>query len=232
MRSHSFSSLQTLLRPTLLLVTLLSQQASAPAVHVLRARGSGLVEQLQQDLLDSGYDEASRSEVSYAQCALLDDAVRRHLPAAQRAEWDREWLQARFFGARDAQDVVLARIEETARGMSSSSELATLYRTMLGLDFAKGTIDATYRQELMTALGRFEAPAHRAPTSTLLPPAFAVQAGAPTAPARRNGWARAAIVVACLVALWAGASLHISRLLHQMPQPAATPHHDIPPSSP
>lgn len=226
MSSSSFSSLQTLLRPTLLLVTLLSQQASASAVHMLRARGAGLVEQLQQDLLDAGYDDATVSEATFAQCALLDDAVRRHLAPSQRAEWDREWLQARFFGARDAQGVVLQRIEAAANGLSASLEMTVMYRMMLGLGFAQGAIDATYRQQLMAMLAPSTKPALSTTVSPILPPAFADQAEASTT-TKGNVWARTAIVAACLVALWAGLSLHITRLTHHTPQPVATAQRDV-----
>ncbi|WP_051711640.1 DotU/TssL family secretion system protein [Andreprevotia chitinilytica] len=148
--------LRAMLRDTALQVALLSQQAEVPSMTIWRTRCTGLIEQLRQAMRNQHYDEAMIAEVSYAQCALLDEAALRHLPDHQRNDWESEPLQVRFFGSYNAGDVVYERIDALLRQSEPPAQLVELYSTLLGLGFLGRYPDADnqQRQRIVATLAR------------------------------------------------------------------------------
>lgn len=147
--------LSALLRDTVLHVTLLSQHAEVPSLDIWRMRCISLVERLRQTMCEGDYDAAMIAEVSYAQCALLDDAALRYLPDSQRYEWRRDSLENYFFSRSNGIKTIYERVDSLLRQSQPSSELMVLYNMMLSLGFDQHSVNMAKRQQLVCALSQY-----------------------------------------------------------------------------
>lgn len=128
-------SLRGLLRDTALHVSLLAQRAAPDSVATLRDDCRQLVVAFDATLESRGTSLDVKHDALYAQCALLDETVSRHLPDEFKSHWDAAPLQVEWFQDHDAGNQVYERIAARMRETSPHVELLELYSTILGLGF-------------------------------------------------------------------------------------------------
>lgn len=132
-----------LMAETWLTVTLLKQGATTLDGAALYDNCCKQVEQVREALKNAGYDEASIAHISYAQCALLDEAVMSRKPRADeeaqadegQIAWRKAPLQARFFGSLHAGEALWDRIAEVLRQPSPVAAVLTCYHRVIALGF-------------------------------------------------------------------------------------------------
>ncbi|MGJ3449031.1 DotU family type IV/VI secretion system protein, partial [Enterobacter sp. PTB] len=71
---------------TWLIVTMLRHGAAVPEGKILYQRCCGEIERVREVLEKAGYDRTSIEHISFAQCALLDEAVLRHHATVQGSD--------------------------------------------------------------------------------------------------------------------------------------------------
>ena len=156
-RSAPATTIGALLRDTALQVVMLSDGATIPEPSQWRERGIELVLDLQRRMSDAGVDPDIATEISYAQCALLDENALRCAASAgddARRIWESEPLQVKFFGSYNAGETVYQRIAALLHRPSPDRWLVDAYRTILGLGFLGRypREDDPERQDVMRAL--------------------------------------------------------------------------------
>lgn len=139
-----------LMAETWLIVTMLHHGAAVPEGKVLYQRCCAEVERVREVLEKAGYDKTSIEHISYAQCALLDEAVlMRHASApdsdvisdgVSRAEGvPKEWkaapLQARYFSTLRAGGTLWQRIRDVLQQPAAAQEVLTCYHRVLAFGF-------------------------------------------------------------------------------------------------
>lgn len=129
------AGIRDLLRDTALLVTTLSQDGKTESVTVLRQRCQQLMSGFSAALEQRGVAADVKEDAFYAQCGLLDEAVLRALPMADKPQWDAQPLQVERFGKHDAGDRVFERLTERMREAVPNADLLEGYAAILGLGF-------------------------------------------------------------------------------------------------
>lgn len=152
-----------LMADTWLTVAQLRHGASAPDGKALYKNCCAQVESVREALERAGYDSESITHISYAQCALLDEAVMNRKPVAvspdsrssdpaseqttetdalQKVDIDEDvkaWraapLQARYFGSLRAGGALYDRIAEVLRQPSPIPAVLACYQRVLALGF-------------------------------------------------------------------------------------------------
>lgn len=137
-----------LMADTWLTVAQLRHGAKAPDGEALYKNCCSLVETVREALEDAGHDAESIAHISYAQCALLDEAVMNRKPSggigtdSDTADLDeglKAWraapLQARYFGSLRAGGALYDRIAEVLRQPSPVPAVLTCYQRVLALGF-------------------------------------------------------------------------------------------------
>lgn len=112
-------------------------------------------ERVQSVLEKAGMDEASRKDILYVQCSLLDEAVKgRNVQDDAWVQWYVMPLQGHFFGNIDAGDALCARMREVLRDPSADQRVLTCFHRamMLGFLGEYRALDAPERQKLVTEL--------------------------------------------------------------------------------
>lgn len=147
----------TLFRDTALQVILLADGAKPPDASSWRANAIELVTQLRSALREQQLPDAVVDEISYAQCALLDEQALAQMARSNEAAWSvwaAEPLQVHFFGNYNAGEEVYQRIGMLLLQPTPSPLLVGCYRTMLSLGFIgrHGRLDAPERLEICRAL--------------------------------------------------------------------------------
>jgi len=156
--------IDTLMADTWLTVAQLRHGAKAPDGQALYKNCCAQVESVHQALEHAGYDSESITHISYAQCALLDEAVMNRKLAAvadagtessgfaseqapdseafSKPEMDegvKAWraapLQARYFGSLRAGGALYDRIAQVLRQPSPVPAVLTCYQRVLALGF-------------------------------------------------------------------------------------------------
>lgn len=94
-----------------------------------------LINRLKKSLQEDGYSTAEVEEISYAQCALLDEVALKFLQGQDRDVWEREPLQVHFFASHNAGDVLCDHIQKQAQALKPNIHLIETYSTLLGLGF-------------------------------------------------------------------------------------------------
>lgn len=156
-----------LMAETWLTVTMLKKGAVTPDGTALYEKCIRQVESVREALERAGFDEASIDHISYAQCALLDEAVmsrkqekpeegdEARLDAGQIA-WRRAPLQARFFGSLHAGEALWDRIAEVLRQPAPINAVLICYHRVIALGFqgvfSLKTVSQTQRDEVIKAL--------------------------------------------------------------------------------
>lgn len=151
-----------LMAETWLTVTMLKKGAITPDGNVLYDTCCKHVEGVREALEHAGYDEASISHISYAQCALLDEVVMSRTPRegaevdAGQAAWRKAPLQARYFGSLHAGEALWDRIAEVLRQPAPNMAVLTCYHRVIALGFqglySMGSVSQSQREEVIKAL--------------------------------------------------------------------------------
>lgn len=150
------SSVQALFRDTALEVASLSDGGEVESMTAWQSRCVELVERLRRELRLAGYPDEDIQEISYAQCALLDETALRNLPESLRGDWEMNPLQVRFFNSYNAGEVIYERIGALLRKKEPSPDLIDAYTIILNLGFKGRYIDLNdeERLHLIDSLGR------------------------------------------------------------------------------
>ena len=94
-----------------------------------------LVIELKKMLVEEAYAESEIEQISYAQCALFDEAALKFLGGTDRDVWEMEPLQVHFFQTYNAGDVLCNRIEELSKSTSPNPRLAGGDLSVMNLGF-------------------------------------------------------------------------------------------------
>lgn len=135
-----------LMTETWLTVTMLKKGAVTLNGSALYDKCVKQVESVREALEHAGYDEASIGHISYAQCALLDEAVMSRKPEKceegeepkvdeGQVAWRKVPLQARFFGSLRAGEALWESIAEVLRQPSPNLAVLTCYHRVIALGF-------------------------------------------------------------------------------------------------
>jgi type VI secretion system protein ImpK len=162
-----------LMAETWLIVTLLRKGATTLDGTALYDKCVKQVESVREALEQAGYDEASIEHISYAQCALLDEAVMsRKLVKSEEGEaprvdegqvaWRKAPLQARFFGSLHAGEALWDRIAEVLRQPAPVNAVLTCYHRVIALGFqglySLKAVSQTQRDEVISVLSERVSP--------------------------------------------------------------------------
>lgn len=109
-----------------------------------------------QNILEkAGKDDVSRKDILYAQCALLDEAVkRRGMQDDAWVQWYGMPLQGHFFGNIDAGDALCSRMRAVLRDPSADQQVLTCFHRVMMLGFLGEypAPDAPEREQLIREL--------------------------------------------------------------------------------
>ncbi|TDN50091.1 type VI secretion system protein ImpK [Buttiauxella sp. JUb87] len=158
--------IDALMAETWLIVTMLKKGATTPDGSALYDKCVKQVESVREALERAGYDAASIDHISYAQCALLDEAVMSRKPEkpeegdAPRIDegqlaWRKAPLQARFFGSLHAGEALWDRIAEVLRQSAPDKAVLTCYHRVIALGFQglySKAVSQTQREDVIKAL--------------------------------------------------------------------------------
>jgi len=230
-----------LMADTWLTVAQLRHGARAPDGQALYKNCCEQVEKVRDALERAGYDSESIMHISYAQCALLDEAVMNRKPAAvsrgsntsgpeseqateadasQKVEVDegaKAWraapLQARYFGSLRAGGALYDRIAEVLRQPSPVPAVLTCYQRVLALGFQG--------QFSLSGAGQEQREEILASLNKRVPPLesevslVAHKTGKRRYSLLRSVWFWIILAVMLTVAVWVGGHLWLQDLLHQ-----------------
>lgn len=121
----------------------------------LYRRASQLVIQAREQLTEAGFSKVSSDTMLYAFCALLDESVlNRGMTDDGWKTWQRDPLQARFFGTLNAGEELWEKIREQLLSPApDTSVLTCLYRTLqLGFTGVYRTQDDERRENVLRQL--------------------------------------------------------------------------------
>lgn len=162
-----------LMTDTWLIVTLLKQGAMTLDGSALYDKCCQQVINVREALERAGYDEVSIEHISYAQCALLDEAVMSRKPnGPERGEeaqvdagqvaWRKAPLQARFFGSLHAGEALWDRLAEVLQQPSPVNAVLICYHRVISLGFqglySVQAVNQSQREALISALSNRVAP--------------------------------------------------------------------------
>lgn len=218
--------LDTLMADTWLTVAQLRHGAKAPDGQALYENCCAQVESVREALERAGYDSESITHISYAQCALLDEAVMNRRPEAAETEEPREivvdegakiWraapLQARYFGSLRAGGALYDRIAEVLRQPSPVPAVLTCYQRVLALgfqgQFSLSGVGQTQREEVLAALNE------RVPPLETGVSLVVQKTGKRRYNLLRSVWFWIVLAVVLTALVWAGGHLWLQDLLHQ-----------------
>ncbi len=227
--------IDSLMADTWLTVAQLRHGGRAPDGNALYKNCCTQVESVREALERAGYDSESIAHISYAQCALLDEAVMNRKPvsadteagapdsvseAPQKADVDegiKAWraapLQARYFGSLRAGGALYDRIAEVLRQPSPVPAVLTCYQRVLALgfqgQFSLSGVGQEQRAEVIAALNE-----------RVQPPETGVDLVVQKTGKRRYNilrsvWFWIVLAVVLTVLVWAGGHLWLQDLLHQ-----------------
>jgi len=171
------------------------------------------VEHVQQTLKAAGMDEASCKNILYAQCSLLDEAVKgRGVEDDACVQWYNVPLQGHFLGTLDAGDELCNRMRDVLREPAPDTAVLTCFHRVMLLGFLGGysSLSDPEREKLVKALGEQVAPFS-------FPQEEPILAGASTSRGM-GGWfaswpVRIGISLIVLVALWWGLSQWLDQMV-------------------
>lgn len=113
------------------------------------------IEHTHQTLLAAGVSEQSRQHIQYAQCAVLDEAVKgRSVEDDAYFVWCHSPLQAHFFNTLDAGDQLYERMRAVLREAAPDPAVLTCFHRVLMLGFQGGYLsaDVPAREQLVKQL--------------------------------------------------------------------------------
>lgn len=219
--------LDTLMADTWLTVAQLRHGAKAPDGQALYENCCAQVESVREALERAGYDSESITHISYAQCALLDEAVMNRRPeAASEMEepqqvvvdegakiWRAAPLQARYFGSLRAGGALYDRIAEVLRQPSPVPAVLTCYQRVLALgfqgQFSLSGVGQVQREEVLAALNE------RVPPLETGVSLVVQKTGKRRYNLLRSVWFWIVLAVVLTTLVWASGHLWLQDLLHQ-----------------
>lgn len=218
--------LDTLMADTWLTVAQLRHGAKAPDGQALYQNCCTQVESVREALERAGYDSESITHISYAQCALLDEAVMNRRPEVAEAEepqemvvdegakiWRAAPLQARYFGSLRAGGALYDRIAEVLRQPSPVPAVLTCYQRVLALgfqgQFSLSGVGQTQREEVLAALNE------RVPPLETGVSLVVQKTGKRRYNLLRSVWFWIVLAVVLTALVWAGGHLWLQDLLQQ-----------------
>ena len=228
--------IDSLMADTWLTVAQLRHGARAPDGQALYKNCCAQVESVREALERAGYDSESITHISYAQCALLDEAVMNRKPVAassgsefdqssetdvpQQAEVDegaKAWraapLQARYFGSLRAGGALYDRIAEVLRQPSPVPAVLVSYQRVLALgfqgQFSLSGVGQEQREETLAALNE------RVPPLETGVSLVVHKTGKRRYNLLRSVWFWIILAVVLTAAVWVGGHLWLQDLLHQ-----------------
>ncbi|HAV1831427.1 TPA: DotU family type IV/VI secretion system protein [Enterobacter hormaechei subsp. steigerwaltii] len=223
--------IDALMAETWLTVAQLRYQSIAPDGEALYKRCTEQVESIREALERAGYDQESITHITYAQCALLDEAVmNRKVPEEQataRGEeaekvqasiddgirvWKKAPLQARYFNSLRAGGAIYERIEQVLRQSSPEQAVLTCYQRVLALGFqGQYSLEEgqSGRDDIIQALNA-RVPALGADVSLVVH-----KRGKRRYNLLRSVWFWIILAVILTMAVWFGGHLWLQQLLHQ-----------------
>lgn len=227
--------IDSLLADTWLTVAQLRHGASAPDGQALYKNCCAQVESVREALAHAGYDSESITHISYAQCALLDEAVLNRKPVSAEADaespdaenevshkgdadegikaWRAAPLQARYFGTLRAGGALYDRIADVLRQPSPVPAVLTCYQRVLALgfqgQFSLSGVAQEQREEIVAALNKRVQPLE---TGVEL---VVQKTGRRRYTMLRSVWFWIVLAVAIAALVWAGGHLWLQDLLRQ-----------------
>ncbi len=156
-----------LMAETWLIVTLLKKGATTLNGAALYDKCVKQIDSVREALKQAGYDQVSIEHISYAQCALLDEAVMSRKPEKSEADeaihidegqvaWRKAPLQARFFGSLHAGEALWDRVAEVLHQPAPVNAVLTCYHRVIVLGFqglySQKAVSQTQRDEVINAL--------------------------------------------------------------------------------
>lgn len=171
------------------------------------------VERVQLALKQAGFDAQSCRDILYAQCALIDEAVKgRNVQDDACVAWYDVPLQGHFLGTIDAGDELCSRMREVLREPAPEQIVLTCFHRVMMLGFLGEyrTLNDPAREKLVQALTA-QVPPFRYPQTT---PVVAGMKGGSAVAGWLAGWpVRIALSLLILVALWWGLNHWLDSLL-------------------
>lgn len=195
------------------------------------------VESVREALERAGYDSESITHISYAQCALLDEAVMNRKPmsadadagspnsesetgAPQKADVDegiKAWraapLQARYFGSLRAGEALYDRIAQVLRQPSPVPAVLTCYQRVLALgfqgQFSLSGVGQEQREEVIAALNERVQPLEAGVDLVVQ------KTGKRRYNIMRSVWFWIILAMVLTALVWAGGHLWLQELLRQ-----------------
>lgn len=222
--------LDTLMADTWLTVAQLRHGAKAPDGQALYENCCAQVESVREALERAGYDSESITHISYAQCALLDEAVMNRRPEVEETASETEepqrtvvdegakiWraapLQARYFGSLRAGGALYDRIAEVLRQPSPVPAVLTCYQRVLALgfqgQFSLSGVGQTQREEVLAALNERVSPLETGVSLVVQ------KTGKRRYNLLRSVWFWIVLAVVLTALVWAGGHFWLQDLLHQ-----------------
>jgi len=221
--------IDSLMANTWLTVAQLRHGAKIPDGHALYKHCSAQVESVREALERADYDQESIAHISYAQCALLDEAVMNRKPAEQTRvdnassnsesadegmkAWRAAPLQARYFGSLRAGEALYERIAEVLRQPSPVPAVLTCYQRVLALgfqgQFSLSGVRQEQREEILASLNE-RIPPLEEDVSLVVHKAKKRRYNL-----LRSLWFWIALAVALTVLAWAGGHWWLHNLLQQ-----------------
>lgn len=162
-----------LMTETWLTVTLLKKGAVTLDGTAFYDKCVKQVEHVREALARAGFDDDSIGHITYAQCALLDEAVMNRKPqtvedgTVQVADegqvaWRKAPLQARFFGSLRAGEALWDRIADVLRQPAPVSAVLICYHRVIAFGFqglySLNAVSQTQRDEVAKALAERVSP--------------------------------------------------------------------------
>lgn len=157
-----------LMAETWLTVSMLKYGSATPDGTALYNNCCKQVESVRDALKLAGYDETSIEHISYAQCALLDEAVMSRKPVAAgddkkaaiadagQVVWRKAPLQARFFSSLYAGEALWDRVAEVLHQPAANIAVLTCYHRVISLGFqglySVKSVSQSHRDDVIKAL--------------------------------------------------------------------------------
>ncbi|OAT75406.1 hypothetical protein A9B99_13870 [Mangrovibacter phragmitis] len=229
--------IDSLMADTWLTVAQLRHGGTAPDGKVLYKNCCAQVESVREMLESAGYDSESITHISYAQCALLDEAVMNRKPVPGEAKaglpyaesqteaqqktnvdegikaWRSAPLQARYFGSLRAGEALYDRISEVLSHPAPVPAVLTCYQRVLALgfqgQFGLSDVGQAQREEVIAVLNKRVQPLE---TGTSL---VVQKTGRRRYNLLRSVWFWIVLAVVLTGAVWLGGHLWLQDLIHQ-----------------
>ncbi|TCW00163.1 type VI secretion system protein TssL, short form [Biostraticola tofi] len=208
-------SIDELLRDTWLMVVALRNGAAADKGEALYEKGIALVENTGRRLSDAGYTDIQIDNISYAQCALLDETVLNRPQLDNGYDiWMRTPLQARFFNTLQAGEVLYERIQAALQQPVADKAVLTCFHRVLMMGF-----EGRYRnQSQPERRSLLEALAQQVPSFEAQPADAPLLFNARSSQRRlryfKSLWFWSAMAVLVVAAVWFGLHYQLQQLLN------------------